>query len=372
VPSVGGAISLQGAVMYRTDWLREACSSGVSASISQLIATHDCCVAEYRCDKTGMAHSFAMRRTRHEDGVRRVSADTREARVLPFHHNAPQAFAAAARELGRNRWNWDSIRTMLQAMRMAPFALLKTTVSRGMTVFLRCLPRWMGGFFGASWSPAPGTVRFGDFARTRPISPVDGFDRGKPIDRYYIEHALAEFSDLVRGRVLEVHNAGYTRMFGGKKVVCSEVLDINPLNQAATVVGDLGVAGSLPEEAFDCIIVTQTLQFIYHLDIAMENLYRALAPNGSLLVTVPGISPIGQDQTQSWYWEFTELSLKTLLIERFGETNVRVQSYGNVFAAICFLTGLSLAEVEVEKLHYSDERYPVVVVACARKAPKVD
>jgi hypothetical protein len=92
-----------------------------------------------------------------------------------------------------------------------------------------------------------------------------------------------------------------------------------------------------------------------------------LAPDGTLLITVPGISAIGKDETGYWYWEFTELSAKKLLIDRFGETNVQVRSYGNVFAAVCFLTGLSLAEVGTERLEYRDERYPVTVFACARK-----
>ena len=96
-------------------------------------------------------------------------------------------------------------------------------------------------------------------------------------------------------------------MFGGENVVCSEVLDIDPINPAATIVGDLGVVGSLPEGAFDCIVLTQTLQYIYDLRTAMENLYQALAPGGALLITVPGISPIGNGETKIWYWEFTEL-----------------------------------------------------------------
>jgi hypothetical protein len=112
------------------------------------------------------------------------------------------------------------------------------------------------------------------------------------------------------------------------------------------------------------------LQYVYHLDDAIDNLYRALTPDGSLLITVPGISPIGRDETQKWLWEFTELSLKTMLISRFGESNVRAESYGNVFAAICFLTGLSISEIGTEKLDYRDERYPVTVVAWARKLHK--
>ena len=113
--------------------------------------------------------------------------------------------------------------------------------------------------------------------------------------------------------------------------------------------------------------LTQTLQLIYNLDAAVENLHRALAPGGALLITVPGISQIGPQEKKYWYWSFTELSLKTLLGERFGKGNVETKSYGNVFAAICFLTGLSVAEVEVEKLSYRDESYPVIVFACARK-----
>jgi SAM-dependent methyltransferase len=367
---VGGTISLEAAVMYRVDRVRGGiCVTGDSTS--PLIASHDVCVAESRCGKGRVPQRLAMRRYRQEDSVRQPGTNGHSARELLFHYNAPQAFAAAARELARNGGNWNNVRTMLHALKMAPVGLLKIALSRGATVFSQRLPRWIGRLFGeALWRPRPGGVRFGDFGRTTPISSVDGFDRGKPIDRYYIEHALAEYSELVRGRVLEVHNSRYTQMFGGEKVVRSDILDINPLNQAATIVGDLGAASSLPEEAFDCIIITQTLQFIYQLDTAMENLYRALAPDGCLLITVPGISPIGRGQTQSWYWEFTELSLRTMLAGKFDEGNVRTQSHGNVFAAICFLTGLSLAEVDAEKLRYDDERYPVIVAACAHKMPK--
>jgi hypothetical protein len=56
-----------------------------------------------------------------------------------------------------------------------------------------------------------------------------------------------------------------------------------------------------------------------------------------------------------------------LLLKRFSESDVQVQSYGNVFAAISFLTGLSLAETGTEKLEYRDESYPVTVFAYARK-----
>jgi SAM-dependent methyltransferase len=241
------------------------------------------------------------------------------------------------------------------------------TIKSGVKTTIRRLSRSTVRYFGELWVSDFGKLRFGDFGRNRPISSDFGFDRGKPVDRYYIERALGDYAELVRGRVLEVCGRDYTSSFGAEKVVCSDVLDIDPLNPLATIVGDLGVVDALPQGAFDCIVLTQTLHLIYNLDNAMENLYRALAPGGALLITVPGISPIVRNWISIWYWAFTELSLKTLLISRFDESNVQVQSYGNVFAAISFLTGLSLEEVGTEKLDFKDESYPVTVFGCARK-----
>jgi hypothetical protein len=39
--------------------------------------------------------------------------------------------------------------------------------------------------------PGIGTVRFGDLDRLTPISRGWGFDRGAPIDRFYIERFMA-------------------------------------------------------------------------------------------------------------------------------------------------------------------------------------
>jgi hypothetical protein len=370
-------IAVQAAVMYRTDRLRSLMSSDENRDVRAdddiffrigRIATHDCCVAEYRYDKRLMLVRSIVGSQTIDDRLPGVDIAAQPGQRLLFHHNAPQVFAAAARNLIKNGRKLESVKMLLRAARMAPLALLRTAMSRGVKAAMRRLPRSIGRHFGeALWVPDVGSVRFGDFGRTKPISIDDGSDRGKPVDRYYIERVLEDYSELVSGRVLEVGGREYTRLFGAEKVVSSNVLDINPLNPDATIVGDLGVVGALPEGVFDCIVLTQTLQYIYNLDHAMENLFRALAPGGALLITVPGISAIGRGETSTWYWEFTELSLKTLLSSRFGEINVRVQSFGNVFAAICFLTGLSLAEVGTEKLDYNDERYPVTVAACARK-----
>lgn len=376
----GNGIAMQAAVMYRTERLRslvgsegnrevhKECGIDFSNAYGGRIATHDCCVAEYRCQKRLMLARSIAGLQLDENQSRDAENAERLGRRLLFQHNASQIFANSAKELIAKGWSSDPAKLLLRAAWVAPLALFKALMSRGLNIIMRRLPRSIGRLFGeALWAPDVGRARFGDFGRTKPISADYGLDRGGAVDRYYIEQALKNHCELVRGRVLEVAARDYTRSFGAERVVRSDVLDIDPLNPLATIVGDLGVVGSLPEGAFDCIVLTQTLQLIYNLDNAVENLHRALAPGGTLLISVPGISPIGRDEIRYWYWAFTELSLKTLLSSRFGESNVEMQSYGNVFAAICFLTGLSLKEVETEKLDYKDASYPVIVFACARK-----
>ena len=70
-------------------------------------------------------------------------------------------------------------------------------------------------------------------------------------------------------------------------------------NPQATIVGDLTDAPQIPSDAFDCAIVTQTLQFVYNVRAALATLHRILAPGGVLLATVPGITKISSPRTRS-------------------------------------------------------------------------
>src|SRR4051794_15567434 len=101
--------------------------------------------------------------------------------------------------------------------------------------------------------------RWGNLRRQRPFSEQFGEDRGSPVDRHYIERFLGEHAGDVRGECLEVLNDTYTRRFGGEAVTSAEILDADPKNVRATILADLGFGGSLPEAAFDCFILTQTI-----------------------------------------------------------------------------------------------------------------
>jgi hypothetical protein len=51
----------------------------------------------------------------------------------------------------------------------------------------------------------------------------------------------------------------------------------------------------------------------------------------------------------------------------FGAVNVAVETRGNVFAAVCFLEGLALEELDAAKLEVLDAAYPIIVTVHARK-----
>ncbi len=219
-----------------------------------------------------------------------------------------------------------------------------------------------------TWPPPLGSVQFGQLGTTRPVSLDFGWDRGIPIDRYYIENFLQARATDIRGRVLEIADDAYSSRFGGSRITRQDILHRYAGSSKATLVGDLTQPGVLPEDAFDCIVLTQTLHLIYDMRAAMHQLHAALRPGGVLLLTVPGISQIDRGEWQrSWYWSLTAHSLTRLLSEVFGTTEFVVESNGNVFAAVAFLHGLAQVEASPAKLSVNDPAYPVIVTARAQK-----
>ena len=212
-------------------------------------------------------------------------------------------------------------------------------------------------------------VRWGSLRRLTPLSHVFGLDRGLSIDRYYIQNFLAQQVRDIRGHVLEFADSDYTLKFGGEKVDRSDTFHLSPDNPKATIVADLTSAKEIPSDTFDCIICTQTLQFIYGVQAAAKTLYRILKPNGVLLVTFPGISQISRYDMDRWgeYWRFTTLSARRLFEEDFPAGQVRVEAHGNVLAATAFLQGIAAEELRQKELDFHDPDYEVLITVRAVK-----
>ncbi len=246
--------------------------------------------------------------------------------------------------------------------------LLRRTAKK---VMPRPLFRWLKTRLrGPEETTAVGECDFGDLRRLTPISARWGYERGRPVDRYYIERFLSERSEDIHGTVLEIADNSYTVKYGGERVTASEVLHAGEGNANATIVGDLAVGDSIPSDAFDCIILTQTLFLIYDVNSAIRTIHRTLKPGGVVLVTVPGVShKVTRYDTDRWddYWRFTSISIRRLFEEVFPAENLEVEAHGNVLTAAAFLYGLAAEEITEEEFAYDDPDFEVSIAVRAVK-----
>ncbi len=211
---------------------------------------------------------------------------------------------------------------------------------------------------------APGrTVRWGSLRRVRPFSRHYGWDRGDPVDRWYIDSFLSGHGDAIRGDVLEVRQPHYARRFG-ERASRVHVVDIDPSNRQATLIADLTEPESLPAARYDCAIITQTLQFLSDVPAALANVRRSLRPGGTLLVTVPCLGKVDHEAPSSDRWRWMPSGLELVLRESFPHERVHVEGRGNVLAGVAFLMGLAQQELRTSELACEDRSFPIV--ACAR------
>ncbi|MGB3146934.1 MAG: methyltransferase domain-containing protein [Paracoccaceae bacterium] len=215
-----------------------------------------------------------------------------------------------------------------------------------------------------------GSVNFGGLRRLSPISAIFGKDRDLlTIERYYIEEFLAKHGADIKGRVLEMGDPTYIRKFG-TGVTREDVLNYVEGNPHATIVADLTDAPHIPDNSFDCIIITQTLQMIFEVDKAIATLFRILKPGGVVLCTSHGMTRVARREgVDDWgeYWHFTTQSKRRLFHAHFPRENVAVSTVGNVFTCICNLHGLGASEIDKSELDLHDPNFEMLVLVRAVK-----
>lgn len=201
----------------------------------------------------------------------------------------------------------------------------------------------------------------------RPVSKRFGLERGTPIDRVYIERFLKEHSDRIKGTVMEIADSQYTEMLG-RDVVQSLVLHLSGWGKGV-IRGNLETGEGISENSVDCLICTQTIQFIYDVHSVVRQIHRLLKPGGTALVTAHCLGQISLYDYHNWgeYWRFTDMSMRKLFSEAFADSNITVQSWGNVKTAIACQYGLCAEDLREEDFEFQDEQYPVIITASVKK-----
>ena len=219
----------------------------------------------------------------------------------------------------------------------------------------------------SSPNPPPGHVRFGDLHRLTPIAGESSRRQDNAIQHYYTELFFKNNAGGIRGVVLESGNSQYTERYGRTVVTKTVILHLKDTNRdAGTNIVTLDNLTHIPSCTFDCIILPQTLQYIYEIRSCLTKLYSILKHGGVLLATIPGII-IREGNDNNHFWSFTTLSVYKLFEEIFPASHISVKSYGNVVTAIACMHGLTVKELIPGELAFNDPHYQVTITVYAEK-----
>jgi SAM-dependent methyltransferase len=211
----------------------------------------------------------------------------------------------------------------------------------------------------------PNSAYFLGTRSMKPLSKKFGYDRGTPIDRYFIEKFLKQHEKDIHGHCLEVVDDKYIKMFGGDRVTKTDVVDNDGKSKTATIVDDLTELKTVKDNTFDCLVITHTMGMIPEFQKAVETCYRVLKPGGVLLVTSAAFSPLVENEKT--YWRCTQFGAEYMFGKVFKHDKLKITPYGNVLTSQCFWVGMAQEELTKKELDYDDPHYPCVIGIRAQK-----
>jgi SAM-dependent methyltransferase len=207
---------------------------------------------------------------------------------------------------------------------------------------------------------------WGNMRRVRPFSERYGFERGTPIDRYYLHQFLAKRRSDIRGDVLEIQVPSYAKRFGDSPRVV-HTLDIDPAF-TPTYCCDLARADEVvPAASYDCFLLPQTLSVLPDVERSLQQALRLVRPGGVVLASTAAFAPLIPDGPD--YWRLSAHGWKAVAARAWTGCDVEVTAYGNCLAAAAAMYGLAAEELTARELDVQDHRYPVLVTLRCQKPP---
>jgi SAM-dependent methyltransferase len=210
----------------------------------------------------------------------------------------------------------------------------------------------------AGWVPR-GEVRFGDLRRLVPIGKLFNLDRGTPIHNFYCDYFLANVAADFRGHILHVGEPDERGRAGTSVSLFFSKMGIDSVETLS--LGDLHNREPGTNH-FDCIVVSDCLEYASNPDVPLELFKRLLKPGGVLLAILPGLqSGHRQGGISNLHWHFTTHSARNLFERFFGRDNTHIRGFGNVLTAVAALHGLTAQELTSTELENHDPAYEVSI-----------
>jgi SAM-dependent methyltransferase len=219
------------------------------------------------------------------------------------------------------------------------------------TVLLRCLTR---GYDLPRW---------GNLRRTIPFSTTFGFERGTPVDRYYLHRFLDANRRFIADRVLEVQSLSYAERFGAG-VTSADTFDIDPRFSPTYLCDFTSPDNPIPTGAYDCLLLPNTLQHFRDLAGGLANARRVLRPGGTILASMAGLLPLTGDVAD--YWRLSPEGWRDQLAAAWPGSAIEVEGHGNCLAAMASQLGLAMEELSRTELDVFDPRFPVLTTVVCR------
>jgi hypothetical protein len=209
--------------------------------------------------------------------------------------------------------------------------------------------------------------RWGNLRRLQQFSRDHfGFDRGTPIDRYYVDQFFQQHRDAITGDVLEIDKDMYAGQYGHdmRKV---DTFDIEPdPDWPPTFVCDLAHSEDiLPSEAYDCVLLPCTLSVLRELGPCLRNALRVLRPNGVILASGATTMPLNTEDGD--YWHHSPAGWREFLPSVWPGCEIVVEGYGNCLAVAAANLGLVVEDLTPKELDYYDPILPVTTTVFCRK-----
>jgi SAM-dependent methyltransferase len=208
-----------------------------------------------------------------------------------------------------------------------------------------------------------GVPRWGNLRRLKPFSDYYGFDRGTPIDRYYLDRFLASHAQAIHGDVLEIQAPGYVNKYG-THVTLKDSIDINPAMNP-TYLCDLSTADVVPSDRYDCFLLPNTLSFLRDIRGCMRHMLRVVKPGGVVLAATAAMGPLQGDGMD--FWRMSAEGWRALAADVWEGHDYQVEGHGNCLAVVAAMLGLAQEELTQDELEYQDDRYPSLVTLYCRK-----
>jgi hypothetical protein len=237
-------------------------------------------------------------------------------------------------------------------------SVMKKILGTRLVTRLRCKTRGLG------------TPDWGNLRRTKPFSESWGFDRGTPIDRYYLDKFLRKHSKFITGRVLEIQMPGSTIRYG-HDLTKTDSVDIDAAH-SPTYVCDLALSRTvIPSNSYDCFLLPNTLCVLKDIVGCLREALRIVRPGGFVLAATGTFVPLIPESGD--YWRLTAEGWRELVGPVWNNCIVGVEAYGNCLSAVAAMLGLAAEELTPEELDTLDPRYPVFIgITCQKSSVRLD